>query len=166
MNFWQGGTFRQGRRVCCRKRQAASGGELSVESPESGTESRFPMRTPKNVLRTELTTCSTSPMTGFYRDGCCRTGRDDMGIHTVCIRATAEFLEFSRAVGNDLSTPIPMYDFPGVQPGDGWCLCAQRWQQALEAGMAPPVVLEATHISTLEFVDLEDLEAHAVEATS
>jgi uncharacterized protein (DUF2237 family) len=121
------------------------------------------MRTPKNVLGTELTTCSTSPMTGFYRDGCCRTGSDDMGIHTVCIRATAEFLEFSQTVGNDLSTPIPMYDFAGVQPGDCWCLCAQRWQQALEAGVAPPVVLEATHISTLEFADLEDLEAHAVE---
>ena len=121
------------------------------------------MRTPKNVLGTELTTCSTSPMTGFYRDGCCRTGSDDMGIHTVCIRATAEFLEFSQTVGNDLSTPVPMYDFAGVQPGDCWCLCAQRWQQALEAGVAPPVVLEATHISTLEFADLEDLEAHAVE---
>lgn len=124
------------------------------------------MSTPKNVLGTELVTCSTSPMTGFYRDGCCRTGRDDLGIHTVCIRATAEFLEFSRQVGNDLSTPIEMYDFPGVKPGECWCLCAQRWQQALEAGVAPPVVLEATHISTLEFVDLEDLQDYAVEATS
>ncbi|MCG8450177.1 MAG: DUF2237 domain-containing protein [Pirellulales bacterium] len=122
------------------------------------------MPTPKNVLGTELATCSTLPMTGFYRDGCCRTGRDDLGIHTVCIRATAEFLEFSQQVGNDLSTPIPAYEFPGVQPGECWCLCAQRWQQALEAGVAPPVVLEATHISTLEFVDLEDLQAHAVEA--
>lgn len=121
------------------------------------------MPTPKNVLCTELVTCSTSPMTGFYRDGCCRTGRDDMGLHTVCIQATAEFLEFSREVGNDLSTPIPAYEFPGVQSGDRWCLCAERWKQALEAGMAPPVVLEATHISTLEFVDLEDLQAHAVE---
>jgi len=121
------------------------------------------MPTPKNVLRTELATCSTSPMTGFYRDGCCRTGRDDVGLHTVCIQATAEFLEFSRSVGNDLSTPIPVYEFPGVQPGDRWCLCAERWKQALQAGMAPPVVLEATHISTLEFVDLEDLQAHAVE---
>ena len=123
------------------------------------------MPTPKNVLGTELATCSTDPMTGFYRDGCCRTGRDDVGLHTVCIQATAEFLEFSRQVGNDLSTPIPMYLFPGVQPGDRWCLCAERWKQALEAGMAPPVVLEATHISTLEFVDLEDLQAHAIEAT-
>ena len=122
------------------------------------------MPRPKNVLGTELETCSMEPLTGFYRDGCCRTGRDDLGIHTVCTQVTAEFLEFSREVGNDLSTPIPMYDFPGLQPGDRWCLCAQRWQEALEAGMAPPVVLEATHISTLEFVDLEDLRSHAVEA--
>jgi uncharacterized protein (DUF2237 family) len=120
------------------------------------------MATPKNVLGTELQTCSTDPMTGFYRDGCCRTGREDQGIHTVCIQATAEFLEFSQQVGNDLSTPIEAYQFPGVQPGDRWCLCAQRWTQALEAGVAPPVVLEATHISTIEFADLEDLEAHAV----
>lgn len=124
------------------------------------------MATPKNVLGTNLVTCSTDPMTGFYRDGCCRTGRDDLGIHTVCIRATEQFLEFSKQVGNDLSTPIPMYDFPGVQPGECWCLCAQRWQQALEAGVAPPVVLEATHISTLEFVDMEDLLAHAIEAAN
>lgn len=124
------------------------------------------MATPKNVLGTNLVTCSTDPMTGFYRDGCCRTGRDDLGIHTVCIRATEQFLEFSKQVGNDLSTPIPMYDFPGVQPGECWCLCAQRWQQALEAGVAPPVVLEATHISTLEFVDMEDLLAHAIESAN
>ena len=122
------------------------------------------MPTPKNVLGTDLETCSLRPLTGFYRDGCCRTGRDDLGIHTVCTQVTAEFLEFSRQVGNDLSTPIPEYEFPGLVPGDRWCLCAQRWQQALEAGMAPQVVLEATHISTLEFVDLEDLQAHAIEA--
>ena len=121
------------------------------------------MPTPKNVLGSELQSCSTDPLTGFYRDGCCRTGRDDVGIHTVCIQATAEFLEFSKQVGNDLSTPIEMYQFPGVQPGQRWCLCAQRWSQALQAGFAPPVVLEATHISTLEFADLEDLQAHAVE---
>ncbi len=121
------------------------------------------MATPKNVLGTELQTCSMDPLTGFYRDGCCRTGRDDLGIHTVCIQATAEFLEFSKQVGNDLSTPIEEYQFPGVQPGERWCLCAQRWTQALQAGVAPPVVLEATHISTLEFANLEDLKAHAVE---
>ena len=124
------------------------------------------MSTPKNVLGTELQTCSTDPLTGFYRDGCCRTGADDLGLHTVCVQATAEFLEFSREVGNDLSTPNPSYMFPGVQPGDRWCLCAARWKQALEAGLAPPVVLEATHISTLEFVDLEDLQAHAIEVSS
>jgi len=120
----------------------------------------------KNVLGTDLQKCSTDPLTGFYRDGCCRTGKEDLGIHTVCIQATAEFLDFSKQVGNDLSTPIEKYQFPGVQPGDRWCLCAQRWQQALEAGAAPPVVLEATHMSTLEFSDLEDLQAHAVEMTN
>ncbi|NOY30430.1 MAG: DUF2237 domain-containing protein [Planctomycetes bacterium] len=121
---------------------------------------------PKNVLGTDLATCSLSPRTGFYRDGCCRTGRDDVGLHTVCIQATAAFLDFSRSAGNDLSTPIPEYDFPGVEPGDRWCLCATRWKEALQAGVAPPVVLEATHISTLEFVDLEDLQLHAVEVSS
>lgn len=121
------------------------------------------MNSPKNVLGTELQTCSTDPLTGFYRDGCCRTGPDDLGLHLVCVQATAEFLEFSQQVGNDLSTPIPEYMFPGLQPGDRWCLCAARWKQALEAGLAPPVFLEATHISTLEFVDLEDLQAHAIE---
>jgi hypothetical protein len=118
----------------------------------------------KNVLGTELETCSTSPMTGFYRDGCCQTGRDDLGLHVVCIEATAEFLEFSRQVGNDLSTPIPTYGFPGLKPGDRWCLCAQRWQQALAAGQAPQVVLEATHMSALEFIDLEDLQVHAIDS--
>ena len=117
---------------------------------------------PKNVLGTELQTCSLSPRTGFYRDGCCNTGREDLGLHTVCIQATEAFLEFSSSVGNDLSTPIPEYHFPGVNPGDRWCLCATRWKEALLAGAAPPVVLEATHMTTLEFVDLEDLQAHAV----
>jgi hypothetical protein len=116
----------------------------------------------RNVLGTPLQPCSTDPMTGFYRDGCCRTGPDDHGLHIVCIRATAEFLEFSRHAGNDLSTPVPQFGFPGLKPGDRWCLCAARWKEALEAGLAPPVVLESTHVSTLEFVDLEDLERHAV----
>ena len=124
------------------------------------------MGQPKNVLGTNLQPCSMEPLTGFYRDGCCRTGRDDLGLHTVCTQVTAEFLEFSRSVGNDLSTPNVVFDFPGLQPGDRWCLCAARWQEALEAGAAPPVVLESTHISTLEFVDLEDLEAHAVETSA
>lgn len=124
------------------------------------------MPMPKNVLGTELQPCSMDPLTGFYRDGCCRTGRDDIGLHVVCIQATEEFLEFSAQVGNDLSTPIAMYEFPGIKPGDRWCLCAERWKQALEAGKAPPIVLEATHISAIEFVDLEDLQAHAVELMS
>jgi uncharacterized protein (DUF2237 family) len=115
----------------------------------------------KNVLGTELGVCSTSPMTGFYRDGCCNTGAEDMGLHIVCIKLTEEFLEFSASRGNDLSTPIPAYGFPGLNPGDQWCLCAKRWQEAFHAGMAPQVVLESTHMSTLEFVDLEDLQAHA-----
>ncbi len=116
---------------------------------------------PTNVLGTNLQCCCQDPMTGFYRDGYCRTGPGDHGLHTVCIVATKEFLDFSRMAGNDLSTPIPQYDFPGVQPGDKWCLCVTRWKQALDAGMAPHVVLEASHISALEFVDLEDLKRFA-----
>lgn len=101
-------------------------------------------------------------MTGFYRDGYCQTGPGDVGLHTVCAQVTNEFLEFSAARGNDLVTPNPAFGFPGLKEGDCWCLCAQRWKEALLAGMAPQVVLEATHISTLEFVELEDLEARAV----
>jgi uncharacterized protein (DUF2237 family) len=100
-------------------------------------------------------------MTGFYRDGYCRTGPADRGMHTVCIVATDEFLAFSAAQGNDLSTPREEYDFPGVKEGDRWCLCVTRWSDALEAGCAPRVVLEATHLSALEWVSLEDLQAHA-----
>ena len=121
------------------------------------------MPMPKNVLGETLESCSTDPMTGFYRDGCCRTGPDDLGLHLVCIVATDEFLEFSKSRGNDLSTPNEMYRFSGLIEGDRWCLCVERWKEALEAGMAPDVVLAATHISSLEFVDLEDLQAHAVD---
>jgi uncharacterized protein (DUF2237 family) len=116
----------------------------------------------KNVLGTELKDCSNSPLTGFYRDGCCRTGAEDVGIHIVCAQVTEEFLNFSKAVGNDLITPMPIYQFPGLKPGDKWCLCVQRWQEALAAGVAPPVDLEATHISALEFVSLDDLKKHAI----
>ena len=115
-----------------------------------------------NVLGGKLLPCCFSPMTGFYRDGYCRTGPGDYGLHTVCIEATAEFLAFRRAAGNGLSTPIPQYQFPGLQPGDRWCLCVTRWKEAFDAGMAPAVVLSATHISALEFVSLEDLQGHAV----
>lgn len=114
----------------------------------------------KNVLGTPLRSCSTAPMTGYFRTGCCDTGADDHGVHVVCARVTAAFLAFSRGRGNDLSTPNPLFGFPGLRPGDQWCLCASRWKEALEAGVAPPVVLEATHVAALEFVDLEDLQAH------
>ena len=117
---------------------------------------------PLNVLGTPMTECSRDPLTGFYRTGACETGAEDLGLHLVCIQATAEFLAYSKSRGNDLSTPMPEYGFAGIQPGDRWCLCAQRWQEALEDGMAPPVHLEATHILALEFIDLADLKAHAV----
>jgi len=116
-----------------------------------------------NVLGGELQCCCQDPLTGYYRDGFCRTGPGDTGLHTVCIEATEEFLEFSRKQGNDLSTPVPEWEFPGLVPGDRWCLCVSRWKDALDAGMAPPVILAACHISALEFVDLEDLKQHAVD---
>ena len=119
-----------------------------------------------NVLGEPLQSCSTNPMTGFYRDGCCNTGANDFGLHLVCIRATDEFLEFSKGVGNDLSTPMPMYDFPGLKQGDQWCLCVERWKEALESDAAPQLVLEATHISAIEFVDLVDLKRYAVDSES
>ena len=117
----------------------------------------------KNVLGTELKTCSTDPMTGFFRDGCCNTGADDHGLHTVCAEVTDDFLRFSKLRGNDLSTPNELYGFPGLNEGDHWCLCVLRWKEAYEAGMAPLVDLEATHISALEFIDLETLQQNAVE---
>jgi len=117
----------------------------------------------KNVIGTPLKGCCSDPMTGFYRDGFCRTGTGDHGVHVVCARVTAEFLAYSKKQGNDLSTPVPEYSFPGLTPGDCWCLCAPRWQEALEAGMAPQVRLESTHISALEFINLSDLKAHAID---
>lgn len=116
----------------------------------------------KNVLGGPLKTCSTKPMTGFYRDGCCNTGPDDERLHTICCQVTAEFLAFQRQVGNDLSTPVPAFGFPGLRPGDKWCVCITRWKEALEAGTACPVDLEATHMHALEFVDLDDLKRYAV----
>ncbi|NBY12077.1 MAG: DUF2237 domain-containing protein [Actinobacteria bacterium] len=115
-----------------------------------------------NVYGERLAECCTSPMTGFYRTGCCETGGDDHGVHTVCAVMTDEFLAFSKSVGNDLSTPMPQYGFPGLKAGDHWCLCASRWQEAFEAGHAPKVNLKATHLHTLEFVNLADLERFAV----
>lgn len=114
----------------------------------------------RNVLGGELELCSLDPLTGWWRDGCCNTDQNDYGVHTVCVVVTDEFLEFSKSVGNDLSTPMPAHRFPGLKAGDRWCLCAARWVEAKRAGMAPDVVLEATHARTLEWADLSDLEAH------
>ena len=115
-----------------------------------------------NVLGGDLEPCSFDPLTGFYRDGYCRTGASDAGVHVVCAVMTAEFLEFTRSRGNDLVTPQPQWMFPGLEPGDRWCVVAERWNEAVEAGVAPPVVLEATHASALEFVSMVDLEAHSL----
>lgn len=118
----------------------------------------------RNVLGSDLQECSLDPLTGFYRDGCCNTGGEDMGVHTVCAVMTDEFLAFSAEQGNDLSTPMPAHGFAGLKAGDRWCLCATRWRDAYEAGQAPQVVLEATHVGTLEWVDLAHLQAHAADA--
>ena len=120
------------------------------------------MAGPKNVLGTPLQTCSLKPLTGFFRDGCCATGADDVGLHLVCCQMTAEFLAHQKSIGNDLTTPMPHFLFPGLRPGDRWCVCVTRWKESFEAGVIAPVVLEATHIGTLEFVDLEDLQRNAI----
>lgn len=117
----------------------------------------------KNVFGENIETCSNRPMTGFYRTGCCHTGEDDVGMHTVCVEVSAEFLAFSKSRGNDLSTPLPEFGFPGLEPGDRWCLCAMRWKEAFEAGMAPRVILRATHEATLEIVSMEDLKRYAID---
>ena len=119
---------------------------------------------PRNVLGEPLRPCcegNRGPVTGFYRDGSCRTGPDDLGLHTVCAQMTPEFLAFSKARGNDLSTPVPAFGFPGLKPGDQWCLCAARWKEAYDAGHAPAVVLASTHEATLEIAPLADLKRHA-----
>jgi uncharacterized protein (DUF2237 family) len=116
-----------------------------------------------NVLGEPLRPCSNDPMTGFYRDGCCNSGPDDLGRHVVCVEVDAAFLEFSKARGNDLSTPHPEFGFPGLKPGDRWCLCAARWAEALDAGAAPPVVLQATEEKALEHAELADLKRHALD---
>jgi len=116
-----------------------------------------------NVVGGKLETCCTSPMTGYYRDGKCNTGGGDFGAHTVCAQLTEEFLQFTKSNGNDLSTPVPEFNFPGLKPGDCWCLCASRWKEAMDAGVAPPVVLAATHALTLEYVSLEELKQHAAD---
>jgi hypothetical protein len=127
---------------------------------------RFPLEragAERNVLGGALIDCSLDPVTGWFRDGCCRTDANDRGSHTVCVRVTAEFLEFSRRRGNDLSTARPEFEFPGLKPGDQWCLCAARWKEAFEAGVAPRVVLAATHERALEIVPIEALTQNALD---
>ena len=121
------------------------------------------MATDKNILGSALQLCCNDPLTGFFRDGFCRTGLDDLGRHVVCARMTREFLEFTRSKGNDLSTPIPEYRFSGLKPGDKWCLCALRWKEAYEAGVAPPIIPEATHIRALDFIPLEILQVFSLD---
>jgi uncharacterized protein (DUF2237 family) len=118
---------------------------------------------PKNVLGDRLEVCSLSPMTGFFRDGCCDTSREDNGSHTVCAVMTVDFLEFSKSCGNDLSTPVPEFGFSGLKAGDRWCLCAPRWQEALQAGRVPRVVLRATHEGALSSCSLADLKRFAID---
>lgn len=116
----------------------------------------------RNVMGDPIMPCSIEPTTGWFRDGCCNTGPEDHGSHTVCAEMTEEFLVFGVSRGNDLVTPVPAYGFPGLRPGDRWCLCAARWREALQAGVAPPVILASTHERALEVCRLEDLEAHAL----
>jgi len=118
----------------------------------------------RNVLGAPLKGCCNDPVTGFYRNGRCETGPDDVGLHIVCAQMTEEFLGFSKSRGNDLTTPVAEWGFPGLKPGDKWCLCVERWREALDAGVAPPVDLEATHLSAIEFVSIEDLKRHALPA--
>jgi uncharacterized protein len=129
----------------------------------SGFDPRRRPVPPKNVLGENLTECCAKPLTGFYRDGSCNTGPEDYGLHTVCARVDADFLAFSKAAGNDLSTPLPQFGFDGLQPGDCWCLCAARWKEAFEAGRAPRIRLAATHEATLEIVPLDTLKQYALD---
>lgn len=117
----------------------------------------------KNVLGGPLEACSTNPMTGFFRDGCCNTGAGDYGSHVVCAQVTEPFLSYTKAQGNDLSTPMPMYNFPGLKPGDRWCLCATRWREAYDDGVAPPIILEATHEAALRVISQEILQECALD---
>lgn len=133
---------------------------MAYREPEDRGGGRAPAL---NVLGGPLAPCGTQPMTGFWRDGCCNTGPEDRGMHTVCAIMTAEFLIFSKAAGNDLSTPRPEFGFPGLRPGDRWCLCAARWAEALDAGAAPKLVLAATHIATLRLASLDVLKAHSID---
>ena len=136
--------------------------DAAVLRDDSGNGGRRPTSA-RNVLGEPLEICSFKPMTGFYRDGCCNTGREDIGSHTVCVVMTAEFLEYSKSHGNDLSTSVPEFGFAGLKPDDRWCLCAPRWQEAFEAGQAPRVVLRATHEAALTYCSFADLKRFAVD---
>ena len=121
------------------------------------------MKEASNVFGGSLELCCTSPMTGFYRDGMCTTGGGDVGTHVVCAQMTKEFLAYTKSRGNDLSTPAPRFSFPGLKPGDRWCLCASRWKEAFDAGLAPPVVLSSTHALALEYASLDELKQYALD---
>jgi len=133
------------------------------EKAESGDRQLTDMDESLNVFLEPLVPCGEDPLTGFYRDGCCNTSDDDFGSHTVCVEVNQQFLEFSRFRGNDLSTPVPEFGFPGLQPGDTWCLCAARWLEALEHDRAPRVYLARTHKRALEIVSLDQLKAYAID---
>lgn len=133
--------------------------------PDNITDPAEPVEAHKNVLGGRLQMCSLSPRTGFFRNGRCDVNDDDVGCHAVCAQVTEEFLVYSRNQGNDLSSPSPIFQFPGLQPGDRWCICAPRWKEALDAGKAPPVVLAGTHEKALDYVELEDLLAHAIDVS-
>src|SRR5512134_539062 len=143
---------------------ATAGADSRGPTLECSFPGRRSMADDRNVLGGPLAPCSMEPRTGFFRDGCCNTGPDDVGLHVVCARVTRAFLEFARRQGNDLITPVPEYRFPGLKPGDRWCVCAATWRQAYEAGIAPPVVLAATHEETLAVVPLAALKELAVDA--
>jgi uncharacterized protein (DUF2237 family) len=132
-------------------------------SPSNPSPAAAPEQAGQSVLGRPLRSCSERPKTGFFRDGCCNTSDDDRGAHVVCAQMTAEFLAFSRARGNDLSTPAPQAGFPGLRPGDRWCMCADRWKEAYEAGCAPPVFLACTHERALEYLSFDQLKRHALD---
>ena len=121
------------------------------------------MSNQKNVFGEDLEECSVRPLTGYFRDGCCNTDSSDLGLHIVCVEVSEQFLEFSKSRGNDLSIPNPDVEFPGLKPGDRWCLCADRWKEALDAGVAPPVILSSTNEKVLEIIELEDLKRYAID---
>ncbi|GLC36798.1 hypothetical protein PLESTB_000781900 [Pleodorina starrii] len=153
------------RTTCIRpgRRTVVTRAAMSTQSNGNGVGHAAAVDGPRNVLGGPLQCCCTSPRTGYYRDGYCRTDASDVGRHVICAQVTQEFLEFTRSRGNDLMTPAPWYNFPGLKHGDKWCLCAVRWREALEEGKAPPVFLRCTNVKALEYVTLEDLKRHAAD---